>query len=79
MSIKNICDIEFFKNKLSIFINMKHGTLSDPMNRARNMDKVGHHGNGDYCFDLTVQEDIDYLFGLIRQSYNFHKYSRTSV
>ena len=76
---ENICDVEFFKNRLRIYINMKHGALSDPLDRARNIEKVGHHGNGDYSFDLTVQEDIDYLFGLIRQSYNFHKYSRTSA
>ena len=76
---ENICDVEFFKNRLRIYINMKYGTLSDPLDRARNIEKVGHHGNGDYSFDLTVQEDIDYLFGLIRQSYNFHKYSRTSA
>lgn len=76
---ENICDVEFFKNLLRIFINMKPGMLSDPLDRARNINKVGHHGNGDYSFDLTVPEDIDYLFGLIRQSYNFHKYGRTSA
>lgn len=69
----NICDVEFFKSFLKVFINMKSGTLSDPLNRTRDISDIGHHGNGDYSFDLNSPEEIDYLASLIKQSYNLHK------
>ena len=70
---ENICDVEFFKSLLKIFINMKAGTIFDPLNRLRDVSSIGHHGNGDYSFDLSNFDDLDYLASLIKQSYNLHK------
>lgn len=69
----NICDVEFFKSLLKVFINMKSGTIYDPLNKVRDVSNIGHHGNGDYSFDLINRDDLDYLVSLIKQSYNLHK------
>lgn len=65
----NICDVEFFKNSLKVFINVSEGNLNDPLSRTRLINHIGHHGNGDYDFSLKDMDDIDYLIALIKQSY----------
>ena len=63
------CDIEFYKNKMKVYINMKWGAMKDPDNRTRDVTNIGHMGNGAYEFILSSEEDLDYLMMLIRQSY----------
>lgn len=63
------CDIEFYKNKMKVYLNMKWGQLKDPNNRTRNVTNIGHMGNGAYEFSLSSEEDLDYLMMLVRQSY----------
>lgn len=65
----NVTDVEFFKSYLKVFINLPKGALKDPLGKAKDITDVGHHGNGDYCFDLKHEEDLDYLMSLIKQSY----------
>ena len=65
----NFVDIEFQKKKLLVFINLKKGELDDPKGISRDVSTVGHRGNGDYEFPLTVDSDIDYLMFLVKQSY----------
>jgi len=69
---RNVCDVEFFSKHLRVFINLEDGQLNDPDNRAVSVKNVGHHGNGDYAFDLKDEKNINYLMGLIRQSYDAH-------
>ena len=38
---------------LTIFINMKKGTLVDPKNIARDVSNIGHWGHGDYEIKVT--------------------------
>ena len=66
----NFVDIEFQKKQLKIFINMKFGSISDPMNISRDVSKVGHYGNGDYEIKVNGETDLDYLMVMIKQSYN---------
>ena len=40
--MKNITDIEIHKNKLKIYINMKKGTLNDPLNISKDISDIGH-------------------------------------
>lgn len=68
----NFVDIEFQKKQLKIFINLKKGSLDDPMNVTRDVSNVGHYGNGDYEIKVDIKTDLDYLMVLIKQSYN-HK------
>ena len=37
---------------------------------ARDISKLGHHGNGDYDIRLSNSDDIGYVMSLIRQSYD---------
>ena len=65
---KNITDIELQKNKLKIYINMKKGTLNDPLNITEDISKKGSWGNGDYRIIIEDVDDIDNVIPLIKQS-----------
>ncbi len=71
--IKNITDIEIHKNKLKIYVNMKKGTLNDPLNIAKDISNIGHWGNGDYCITIDKKDDIDNIIPLIKQSLKINK------
>ena len=66
--MKNITDIEIHKNKLKIYVNMKKGTLNDPLNISKDISGIGHWGNGDYCIVIDKKDDIDNIIPLIKQS-----------
>ena len=71
--IKNITDIEIHKNKLKIYVNMKKGTLNDPLNISNDISDIGHWGNGDYCITIDKKDDIDNIIPLIKQSLKINK------
>ena len=71
--IRNITDIEIHKNKLKIYINMKKGTLNDPLNILKDISDIGHWGNGDYCIIIDKEDDIDNIIPLIKQSIKVNK------
>ena len=68
----NITDIEMFKSYLKVFINVKKGQLDDILHKAKDISNVGHHGNGNYCFNLKNDDDLEYLLSLIKQSYRIN-------
>ena len=70
---RNIIDAEIYKSKVTVFINMKKGSLNDPLNVATDISNYGHHGNGDYCVDLYKVDDIDKMIPLIKQSIEVNK------
>lgn len=70
---RNIADIGFNKNEIKIYINMKKGTLQDPLNITRDISNVGHWGNGDYWVIINKQEDIDNVIPLVKQSLKVNK------
>lgn len=70
---KNIVDVEFTQNKLRLDINMKKGTLDDPLNITRDITEVGHWGNGDYRVEVSKEDDIDNVIPLIKQSLKINK------
>ena len=67
---RNFVDIVVWKSSLSLYLNMKKGTLYDHQNMARDVSNVGHWGNGDYEVKITKSTDIGYVLSLIRQSYD---------
>lgn len=69
----NICDIELFKSKLLIWINMPKGTLKDPKEYTRDVSNIGHHGNGDYSLTISSENEIDDLMELVKQSCDYNK------
>lgn len=66
--IRNITDIEFCKNKLKIYINLKKGFLNDPLKLTQDISKIGKCGNGDYRITIDKNDDIDNVIPLIKQS-----------
>lgn len=71
--IRNITDIELHKNKLKIYINMKKGALTDPLKITKDINGIGHWGNGDYCIIIDKMDDIDNVIPLIKQSLKINK------
>lgn len=47
---------------------MKKETLKEPLKLTRDISQVGHWANGDYRVDIKVEDDIDNLVPLIKQS-----------
>ena len=70
---RNITDIEFHKNKLKVYINMKKGSLNDPLKIANDISNTGHWGNGDYCVTINSEDEIDNIIPLIKQSLKINK------
>lgn len=66
----NVCDVEIQKGKIKITINLAKGKLADPLHIAQDVSNTGHWGNGDYRIILRDDEMLDYVMGLIKQSYN---------
>lgn len=64
----NISDIEIQKGGLKIFINVKSGQLDDPKNLARDVNGIGHWGNGDYELKATDDKNMEYIMSLIKQA-----------
>lgn len=67
---KNFVDIEIQKHTLKLFINMQKGTLDDPEDIADDVSNIGHWGNGDYRVYLRDDSEFEYVFKLIKQSYD---------
>ena len=70
---RNIADVEFYKNHITVFVNVKKGNLEDPLNILSDISNIGHHGNGDYCLDLYKIDDIDKIIPFIKKSYEINK------
>lgn len=66
---KVMLDIHLQKKGLKMWFNTKVGTLNDPRNIARDVSNTGHWGNGDYQIQISNDEDIEYIFSLIKQLY----------
>ena len=72
----NFVDVVIMRSSLKIFLNIKSGRLNDPSGLARDLTKpkpIGHWGNGDYEVKLEKESDLEKVFNLIKQSYNFNK------
>jgi len=72
----NFVDVVIKVSSLKIFLNMKSGQLKDPEALARDLTKpkpIGHWGNGDYEVKIEKESDLEKVFYLINQSYNYNK------
>ncbi|MCY8315219.1 DUF5655 domain-containing protein [Bacillus vallismortis] len=70
---RNFTDILLLKSGLKLWVNMKKGELDDPEDRMRDVSETGHWGNGDYEIFIKDDEHIEYIMGLIKQSYEKNK------
>lgn len=67
---KIMFDILLQKKAIKFWFNAKIGTLDDSRNIARDVSNTGHWGNGDYEIQISNDDDIEYIFSLIKQLYN---------
>ena len=70
---KNMVDILPGKRRIKIWLNCKWGILDDNKKIFRNVSNIGHWGNGDYETSLINDEDIEYIFSIIKQFYKIRK------
>lgn len=66
---KVMVDIHLQKKALKMWLNTKIGTLDDPRSITRDVSNTGHWGNGDYEIQISNDEEIEYIFSLIKQVY----------
>lgn len=70
---KNMVDILPGKRRIKIWLNCKWGSLDDNKKVFRDVSNIGHWGNGDYETSLINDEDIEYIFSIIKQVYRIKK------
>ncbi|MCT4584474.1 MAG: DUF5655 domain-containing protein [Peptostreptococcaceae bacterium] len=62
-------DILLQKKSLKMWLNAKKGELKDHNKITRDVSNTGHWGNGDYEIQISDDEEIEYIFILIKQLY----------
>ena len=65
----NFVDVVPQAKRLRLTLNMKFHELYDPRGIARDVTNVGKWGNGDVEVGLATLDDLPYVLGLIRQSF----------
>jgi len=66
---KIMIDIHLQKKALKLWLNTKMGTIDDSRNISKDMSNTGHWGNGDYEIQICDDEELEYIFSLIKQVY----------
>ena len=64
----NFVDVVAQAARLRLSLNMPFHELNDPRGIAKDVAGLGRWGNGDVEIGLTVEGDLPYVLGLIRQS-----------
>jgi len=59
------------KNRIKIHLIISKDKLNDPKNISRDVTNIGHHGGGVTEIYLDKEEDLNYIFSLIEQSYKY--------
>ena len=67
----NIFDCAFTKKKLKVWLNLRWNELGEIPSELPVVDvsDIGHHGNGDYQFDISSDAELEMLVPLIRKTY----------
>jgi predicted transport protein len=65
----NFVDVTPQTKKLRLALNMAFPEINDPRGICKDVSAVGHWGNGDVELGLTSLQDLPYVMGLVRQSF----------
>jgi uncharacterized protein with ParB-like and HNH nuclease domain/predicted transport protein len=65
----NFVDVVPQVSRLRLSLNMRFHELNDPRGIARDVTNLGRWGNGDVEVGLTSIDDLSYVMGLVRQSF----------
>jgi predicted transport protein len=66
---KNFCEIAPLKNDIKLWLDISLEELDDPKSLGRDVSRVGHHGTGKVELRIKDPSDVEYILGLIKQSY----------
>ena len=70
---RNIVDVKVQQKSVKIWLNMPYGELKDDKNIAKDVSEIGHQGNGDYEIIVRNTSELDDIYPLINQAYEFNK------
>jgi predicted transport protein len=65
----NFVDVVPLAKRLRLTINVTFPEISDPKGLCKDVTNLGRWGNGDVEVGLTSLEELPYVMGLVRQSY----------
>jgi len=71
----NFVDVEPRVKRLRLTLNMPFSEIDDPKRMCKDVTGVGHMGNGDVDISLTSVEQLPYVIGLVRQSFERQQFS----
>lgn len=66
----NFTDVESQKNRLRLTLNMDFEEIKDPRGICRDVTWIGRRWNGNVSVHLNDESDIDYIVGLVKQSFD---------
>lgn len=69
-------DLIIYNGGVIIHLNIKYGTINDPRNLIEDVSEKGHWGSGDCKIYFKKTEDLDYIIGLIKHSYENQKWDK---
>jgi predicted transport protein len=67
---KNFCEVQPLKSYIKIWVDISPDELEDPLNYGRDVRNIGHHGTGQVELLLSTPDNLEYVVGLIKQSYH---------
>ena len=65
----NFVDVIPKATRLRLSLNMTFAEINDPKGICRDITNIGRWGNGDVDVDLKAFDELPYVMGLVRQSY----------
>ena len=65
----NFVDVEPQAKRLLLTLNLPFGEIQDPKGLCKDVTDLGHQGNGDVQVGLSSVDELPYVMGLVRQSF----------
>lgn len=65
----NFVDVEPQARRLLLTFNVTFSEMEDPKGLCRDVTDLGHQGNGDVQIGFATLDELPYVMGLVRQSY----------
>lgn len=66
----NFVDVVPQAKRLKLYLNMPFHEIEDPRELCKDVENVGRWGNGDVEISLATKDELPYVTGLIRQSFD---------
>ena len=66
----NFVDVVPQAKRLKLVLNLGIADIEDPKGLCRDMSNIGHLGNGDVEIGLSSVDELPYVMGLVRQSFD---------